>query len=174
MKKINHNHLKPNNYYTRLFIFFTIISLSLTFSLIGFTLENLDLFLLKFIVIFFLIMCIASFIEFFNHGDYMSPLEVFDIDNFFNNLLNDIKLEKTKYYINKYNYKTLKNFNTIFKSKKSFFLSSIKKQANTYELTFIDKNKFYKYFIFKFLIRDAISKMIIKKIKGKFKIISIN
>lgn len=175
MRKIHYNYLKPQNYYNRLLTFFLIIGLSLTIFLIKIEEETLETFLLKFIVIIFLIILMAVLIEFFYKGEYMNPLEVYDIEQFYLELLDITKKEDSiEKFFNKYDSKTKNKYKQIFLHKRKYFLSSIRKNKNTYELTIIDEKKLAEYFILKFLIRKAIHKLFIKELNTGLKIIRIN
>jgi purine-cytosine permease-like protein len=181
MKKIIFNYLKPQKYYLRLLNFFILISFSLVLTIISFNLnyilENFDLFLLKFIVIFFIILIISSIIEFlFYRGRYISPIEVYDLEYFFNDFKNDIKNKEInlldKYFL-KYNIKAKKNFFDKIKHH-NYYLSSIRKMNDEeYELIIIDEVRFLEFFLFRFLISVPIIKLYIKKINKEYKIIRI-
>jgi len=173
MKKIVYNYLKPQNYYNRLFTFFMIISISLTFALVGFDID-FEVFLLKFFVICFLLLAISVFVEMFNHGEYMSPIEVYDVEFFFNEFMMSVydgRRRRQLTFFNKYDHKSKKKFDNLFDKNKRYLLSTIIKHDKVYELTFINEKKMAEYFLFKFLIRRAIHRMEIRKIKNQFKIV---
>jgi hypothetical protein len=174
MRKIHYNYLKPQNYYNRLLTFFLIIGFSLTIFLIKLEEETMETFLLKFIVIVFLMILIAIAIEFFYTGEYMNPLEVYDLEHFFLEFLSKTeKKGEIEKFFNKYDSKTKSKFKKTFLHKRRYFLSSIRKNKNTYELTLIDEKKLAEYFILKFLVKKAIHKIFIKKLNEEFKIIRI-
>jgi len=174
MKKISNNYLKPQHYYNRLFFFFLLLSISLTitFNHADLSLISIDTYLLQTIIFFFLLMTISVFIEHFHKGDYISPIEVYDVEMFFKNFQKDLYKSELKNYIHKYDYKTKQNIeNIVLRKKVKFFLSTIRKESDVYELTIINEYKFFQYFLIKFLVKKAIHKLFIKKIKNEFKII---
>lgn len=176
MKRVIYNKLKPTNYYNHLFTFFGFMSIVLTLTLVGFTETfSIELFLLKFIVIFFLLLFISVAIEFLYKGEYIAPHTFYDLEIFFNEFLDEIhELGHFEKFFYKYDAKSKKRFNRIFKKHKiNFFLSSIRRHGNTFELSFIDEVKMMEFFFVKFLIKHGVHKMEIKKFNGKFKIIRL-
>lgn len=180
MKKLIFNYLKPQNYYFRLFIFFTIITLILAFSMGNFKLVDFDLFVLRFFLIYFLLLFIAVAIEFLHSGEYISPLKIYDLEFFFNSFLKDLKENKKhldiifENYFNKYDSKSKQILKKLFSSRyKIYFLSSIRKEKGVYILTFINKLTLFRYFFIRFFIKQGIHKAYIKEINHNFKIIRI-
>lgn len=175
-KRLFHNYLKPHHYYSRLFTFFMIVSVLLTLTLVQFTIESLDLFLLKVIVIMFLILVIAVVIEFFSGGEYMNPLEIYDLEYFYGNLFYDFLLQDKSFSQNFLKYTSLESrFIQTFSPKRRYFLSTIRKQGDgVYLLSVIDERKLFEYFFVKFLVRKAVHKLTVKKFKGGYKIIHIS
>lgn len=57
--------------------------------------------------------------------------------------------------------------------KKNFFLSSIRKNKNVYELTIIDEIKVLQFFIIKFFVKKGVHKLYVKQIDHEFKIIRL-
>lgn len=171
MRKISHNYLKPQHYYNRLFIFFAIISVSLTLSLNrGINWDYIDFFLLQVVVFFFLLMTISVIVEHFKKGEYMGPLEIYDVEHFFKKFQHSVYTGDIEKYIHKYDHKSKANLENVLNKKMKFFLSTIRKIDGVYELTIINEHKFYQYFIIKFLARKAIHKLYVKHEKGGFKI----
>lgn len=175
MRRISYNYLKPQHYYNRLFTFFSLISISLTFALVGFVIDDVELFILKTFLVFFLLIMFAVLIEFYTRGEYMSPLEVYDIENFYNNLASDYGSTRFehKHYFNKYDHKSKKKFFETFHGKDNYILSSIKKEGEVYTLSVIDIRKMLLFQFFRFLIRKAIHKVHVKKFKHSYKVIGI-
>ncbi len=178
MKKLIFNHLKPQHYYFRLFLFFLIISCILAFSMLEFNFVDFETFILRVVVIFFLLLFIAVAIEFTNSGDYLSPLEIYDLEGFFRNFLDEISNNKNldnifNIYFNKYDNKSKKILIKIFSRYKKYFLSSIKKENDIYIITFINEFTLFRYFFFRFLAKKGIHKIFVKIIKYEFKIIRI-
>ncbi len=172
MRKITHNYLKPQHYYNRLFIFFLIISITLTLTLNRWdlNLDFLDKYLLQATIFFFLLMTISVFIEQFHKGEYMGPLEVYDVENFFKKFQKAVYTNDVNKYLHKYDHKSKLNLEHILTKKTKFFLSTIRKIDNVYELTIINQHKFYQYFLIKFFAKKAIHKLYVKIEKGEFKI----
>lgn len=170
-----YNYLKPQHYYLHLFLFFSILSFSLTFSLFEMEKVSLDLFLFQFIIIFFLLIAISALVEHFYKGEYMGPLEIYDVESFFNDFLKYSQKEKifNDKYFNKYDSKSRQVFSELFKGHKIYFLSSIRKNQGVYEITFIDEIKFTLFFVIKFLIRHPIHKVYVQKNHNKYKIIRL-
>lgn len=119
-----------------------------------------------------LLFSIAVLVEFFYRGDYMSPLEVYDIEKFFNEFIEDVysKGDIDKYF-NKYDHRSKKEFQKIFGKKARYFLSTIRKVDNFYEVSVINERKMLEYYFIRFLGHGAVHKMHIRKVNGSFKII---
>ncbi|MCA9495607.1 MAG: hypothetical protein KC589_01585 [Nanoarchaeota archaeon] len=174
-RRLTHNYLRPQNYYNRLITFFLLISILLTFSLVRFTITSLDFFLFKIMVIFFLLVLIAVLVEFFYKGDYMSPLEVYDIEVFYNRICEDLNydLGDLDKYFNSYDLKTRKNFDKIFHKRKNYILSSISKRDNIYKIVLINNQKLLQFFFIRFFLGQTMHKLYVKKIKDDFKVIGV-
>lgn len=172
MRKITHNYLKPQHYYNRLFLFFVIISITLTLTLNRWKLNIslIDIYLLQATVFFFLLMAISVFVEHFKKGEYMGPLEIYDVEQFFRTFQRGVYSGDINKYLHKYDHKTKTNLEHVLNKKVKFFLSTIRKIDGVYELTIINEHKFYQYFIIKFLAKRAIHKLYVKLEKGEFKI----
>jgi len=166
--KLHNTYIKPQNYFNKLFIFFTLISLSLTLSLIGFDFSNMDIFMLKFVIIYFMLLSIAVFIEFYNLGDYMGPLEIFDVENFYLEFINNIKDANKLEFVHKYDYKSKKVLEKLQKENAKYFLSTIKKKKKMYEITFINQKKMAGFFIVKFLVKNPMHKAFVTRNKNGF------
>lgn len=175
IKKIHYNHLKPQNYYNRLLTFFLIIGFITTLTLVGFNLDNMELFLLKYIIILFLLLCVAVVIEFFYRSDYMNPIEIFEIESFFNVFRHNLRTDSIEFdnFFNKYDVKSKKVLEKMKKKKTRLLLSSIRKHGDVYEVTFFDERKMLEFYIVKFLAKGGVHKMFIKDIKGKLRIIRL-
>ena len=176
MRKLSYTYLKPQNYYNRLFTFFLIVAITLTITLAGFSLANIESFILKFVVISFLLLVFAVLIEFTQVGDYMTPLEIFDIESFANKFLYDVKLRNIDYdfYFLKYTPNVVKKFDFFTEKANSLVLSSIKKKDETYTLTFIDVNKMAAFHIAHFLAIKSLKRIHIKRYGSSYKIVHID
>lgn len=174
-RRLAHNYLRPQNYYNRLMTFFLLISILLTFSLVRFTITTLDFFLFKIFVIFFLLVLISVLVEFFYKGEYMSPLEVYDLEVFYNIVYEDINYNTSdlNHYFNSYDLKTRKKFDMVFHKKKKYILSSISKRDDIYQIVIINDMKLMQFFFVRFLLGKAMHKLFVKKVKGDFKIIGV-
>jgi hypothetical protein len=80
---------------------------------------------------------------------------------------NEIKLE----FFNKYDNKSIKNFDNLFRYKNFYFISSIIKKDNFYEITFIDFKGFSFFFIIRFLSKRSIHKAGLEVSKKKISIV---
>jgi hypothetical protein len=89
-KYIHYTHMKPQNYYNRLFLFFILISFSLTLVYYKLGIVNdFYTFLLRFILILLLILSLSAFLEYRIKSDYMGPLEVYDVEREFKRFLDE-------------------------------------------------------------------------------------
>ncbi len=176
-KSIFNIYTKPHYYYGRLIIFFLLISLILSFSLMFFQKNTVELFILKYFIILFLILTMSVFIEFFYKSEYISPYEITLLENFFRKFLldaysNSKDLESD--FFNKYDLKTKRKFKELFNTKNHYFLSSIRKDGQIYEITFINKTKMFEFFLLSFLrffIKDSIHRIFVRKINNHYKIV---
>ena len=174
-KRTNYNYTKPSNYYNHLLTFFAIISLTLTFSLVKFEIESIEIFFLKFIIIIFLLLFISVLIEFFYRSEYMNPIEIFKVENFSNKFLKSISKNKDyEKYFNKYDTKSKKKINKIFDKKSNFYLSSIRKHKKIYEVTIINEKNLLVFLISRFFGRTGVHKLFLENQGKKFKIIRFN
>jgi hypothetical protein len=111
-------------------------------------------------------MIISSIIEFFSSRSYyLNPIEVYEIEVFYNSFIEDFKNGKNldKYFY-KYNLKLKNYFKKNFLYDK-YFLSSVKKVSNnSYEISLVSEKKYLLYIFFRFLIKVPIYKMIIRKV----------
>ena len=174
-RRLTHNYLRPQNYYNRLITFFLIMSILLTFSLVRFTITTLDFFFFKILVIFFLLIMISVMVEYFYKGEYMSPLEIYDVEVFYNIVYEDMNFDTNdlNHYFNTYDLKTRKTFNKIFRKGRKYILSSISKRDGIYEIVIINDRKLLQFFFVRFLLGKAMHKLFVKKVKGDFKIIGV-
>ncbi|MFW5705095.1 MAG: hypothetical protein ACOCXG_04615 [Nanoarchaeota archaeon] len=176
MRKLNFNYLKPQHYYSRIMTLYMFIALSFTIFLVGFSFSNLDVFLLKFIIILFELICLAVLIEFFSRGEYMNPLEYYDVEFFFDEFIGKVmkNSESAKNYISKYNSKALKTAKKIFlNSNQRFCLSSVKKKGKYYHIIFFNEKKLFYFYFLKFLVYKPLHKIVVLRTNGKFKIVSL-
>lgn len=179
MRKLVYNYIKPQNYYNRLVTFFAFVSISLAFSLVGFRVDDLDIFLLKFLIIFFFLISFAALLEFYYSGDYMGPLEVYDVEYFYKNLILEFRTSKEfdfHKYFHKYNLKCKESFCKVYDNRKVYTLSSIRKLNGTYTITVINANRMpiFSIPLIRFIVaRGAIHKLYLKKFDNEFKIIKV-
>lgn len=174
-KKLHYIYLKPQNYYNRLFTFFLLIGFSLTFFLMNLVrIElSLELFLLHFISLVFLLLVFAVIIEYFYLGEYMTPHERLDIMIFINQLLENYEDKKhIDSFVNKYNHKTLKFLkNSLYGKKKRFVISNFRKVNSKIIVTLLDDRKVLTYFFIKFLSKKAVLTLYLHKEKNSYKVI---
>jgi len=147
MKKFLFVYRKPNKYYDRFISFLMILSFSLVLTINKFniSLNKLYFLLVQYIILFFILLFINIIIESFQKSEKMSPLEIYDIENFVKKVLKKIKTRDKSLLnkINEYNpsKKILKKY---IQKKKRFIISSIVKENNKYIVHLIDeKNGFY-------------------------------
>lgn len=175
MKRIHYNYLRPPFYYQRLFVFFLLLSALLSFQLIIFTQLSLADYFLIVIVVLLLFLTIGAFIEYLKKGEYMSPLEVYDVVGFIKELQyarkhNDSLDEFFLSYVKK----PKKVYSQFVNKKKKFTLSTIAKHNGFYEVTLLDEAKVVEYLFFRFFTKKATIHLRLKKVKGEFKIVSIS
>ncbi len=173
MKHISYNYFRPFFYFNRLFAFFIIISLSLTFMLMSLEEFSIEMFFLKFFIVFFMIMAIGVLVEFSSKGEYINPLDCYSVQGFVKSFLEVCELEgvnKAKNYLLKYDNKSKKFIQKNLHNRK-YFISTIKKEKKTFIVTLIDEKKFFEYFFIKFFVRKAIIKLYIHKKGNSFEII---
>ncbi len=175
MRHCSYTYLKPQNYYNHLLTFFLVISLSLTFSLLDFKIKNFETFFLKFFIILFLLFFISVLIEFFYKSEYMNPIEISKVEFFSNKFIKKIlTLKNCSKYFNKYDFKSKKKIKKIFNNKSNFFISSIRKHREIYEVTIINEKKMFIFLILRFFGKTGAHKLFLKEFKNSFKIVSIN
>ncbi len=163
--------IKPNNYYKHLFSFISLLSIILTFITLHFKISyNLFIYLTYY---FILLLILVTVIELFNKGEYLSPLETYDLCEFVEKLIDDIKIgsKKPLKFINKYN-PSYKKLQEIITKKEKLLLSNIKKSGDVYEITLLRENKVILYFLSSYLGFHSVYKLHIKKEKNRnFKIL---
>ncbi len=143
---------------------------------LGFALRegNINIFVIfvKIIIFLFLFLCLAAAIEFFQKGEYISPLTLYDLLGFTNLFLETAQKEKdiSKCFL-KYDNKSKNNFKKYFSKNQYYFISTIIKQGNVYKITLINEKKLFQYFFIKFFIKNAIHSLYVRKISGEYKII---
>ncbi len=178
MKKLHYVYLKPQHYYAHLFFFFVLAALILSFRIVyHYRKFDASIFLINFVVILFLLLLIAAFAEFFWRGEYMNPLEVYDVEKFFNAFMRYVysdRVEEVDTFFNKYDSKSKAKFEKVFSKNKKFLLSSIRKQGKIYEIVFIDQTRIMTYFLIRFLSKRAIHKMQVREVKGDLKIVWVS
>ena len=174
MRKISYNYIKPQNYYNHLLTFFTFVALSLTFSLVQFNIEYLEIFFLKFIIILFLILFVSVLIEFFYMSEYIGPIEIYNVEKFINRFLKKIHVKDHSKFFNKYDIKSKKKFEKIFNSKDDFFISSIRKHKQIYEITIINQRDEFLFIIARLFGRKGVHKLFLENHGKQFKIIRFN
>lgn len=174
-RKTSHIFVKPQNYYNHLLTFFFIISFVLTLTLsirLGFS--GLEIFLLQFFVILFLLLSIGVLIEFYNLGEYMNPLETYEIQHFIYSFLDTYHHKKSvEDYFNKYDAKTRKNLIKLLDRDRVYSLSSIRKYKRTYQVTLLDERKVFRYFLIHFFLGKIIYRVHIQKHNDSWKIIRV-
>lgn len=173
MRGVHFNYLRPPHYYSHLFTFILTLAviMSIGFQVKSFKFNFID-FLLKTIILIFLFLTLASIIELTQRGEYIRPLILYDILGFAENFLEKAQNEKTvDYFFLKYDYKSKKIFKKYFTSKQYYFISTVRKIGDSYRVTIINEKKLFQYFLVKFLIKDAIHTLDVKKIDDKYKIV---
>lgn len=174
MKNFLFIHRKPSHYYNKLISFLAILSFLLTFPLMGFKIElqNLDLFLAKFILLFLFLLFLSSLIEIKEKGEVLSSLEIYEIESFTREITEKIANgdKEILKYISKYNhsYNTLKN---AIEKKKKFTISTIRKEKNRYTVGLIDERKWILFFIIRYFIKDPIHYVTFLKEENKLRIV---
>ncbi len=172
-RRIHFNYLRPPHYYAHLFTFFTILALimSLSYQVSNGAFDFID-FVLKVIVLMFLFLSIASIIEYFQSGEYIKPLIMYDLIGFTNDFLESAKRgKKVNSYFHKYDTKSKVNFHKNFSKNQYYFISTIKRDKNNYKITIINEKKLFEYFFLKFLVRNAIHTLDVQYLDGSYKII---
>jgi len=170
MKKFTFVYRKPNNYYQRYLTFLLILSflLALTYNKFYINIYNLNYFFLEVLLYFFLLIFITIIIEYLEKGEYISPIELYEVEKFSNELLDMIKKGDfaALMYVHKSNpsYHILEKY---IKKRKKFVISSIIKSGKNYEINLIDVKKWIFFFIFKYLAFNSIHKVVLKKVKVK-------
>lgn len=167
VKKITHNYDKNKKYFNKLMIIMIIVSTIITLFLLKKNPVNTENFLLHLFIIMFLIMTISTILEYIQMGEYMNPLEIYEIKHFLKDFIHSSKYKQTfpKKYFNKYDSVSKKNFKKKFEKDKIYRLDKIKKHKDTYEVIFHKENNLN-------LFGRKI-KINIKKIKSKYKIIRL-
>ena len=147
--------------------------LTITLSLrLGF--GGLEVFLLQFFIILFLLLTIAAIVEFFYLGEYMNPMQTYEIQHFMYSFLDSLNhrnsLEK---YFNKYDVKTRQKIHKLLQRDRIYTLSSIRKHKHTYEITLLDEKKVFRYFFIHFFLGKIIYRVYIRKHDGDWKIVRV-
>lgn len=167
MRKINYGDLIDRSYFTRLFFFFVFISFILTYFLIKNN-DSLDLILLKFVVIVFLLMFFSVFLEMPKKSEYLSMIDSIDLRHFFRNFIRN----KGEGFVMKYDLKSQKNVKEIFKRGKNFEISTIQRKDDVFIISFY-KNSVKKNFISGFLLGFNLHKLYIKELSHEYVIIRV-
>ena len=108
-------------------------------------------------------------------SEYISPLTLYDITGFTQEFLKAAYKKKNyDHFFLKYSSNAKKVFEKNFSKKQHYFISTIRSESNTYEVTLINEEKLFQYFFFKFLGKFAIHKVRIQKVDDEFKIIHID
>jgi hypothetical protein len=171
-KKIHFNMFKAPKYFDILLVYFLVIVFFFTLFIIDFSYENANAFLIRYIIIFLLLITIASIMEFKNKSEYINPFESIEIERFFRDFLFDNN--RCNNFINKYNYKAKKQCKKVFRENKDYHLMSFRKNKDIYTIDFVEEKKGGDFFYFmKFLLRMNNHRIILKKDNDDFKIIRI-
>lgn len=127
------------------------------------------------IMLLFILLLIAVAVEYFQKGEYMSPVEIYDVEHFYNRLIRELSKGTLNPddFIHKYNSKAKAKFRKVFDSKKQHVLSSIRKKDDTYIITTIDAKRMMVFYFFRFFSRKAINKIHVKEENDEYKIIRI-
>lgn len=175
IRKLHYNYLKPQNYYNRLLTFFFIISFFMTLSLSRFNVDNLLLFFIKYFIVLFFLLFVAVLIEYFYRGEYMNPIEVFEVETFFNIFKNNFKTNSFDFdiFFSRNDFRSKGVLSKLRDRKTRLILSSIRKHGELYEVTFFDEKKMLEYYVIRFLARKGIHKMYIKEVRGQLRIIKL-
>ncbi|MCA9486709.1 hypothetical protein H6501_01295 [Candidatus Woesearchaeota archaeon] len=179
LRKLQYNYFKPQNYYLRLVTFFVLVASTSTITFILLAGKNLspELILLKFISILFLLLLVSVFLEYFLRGEYMGPLEIYDIENFTNEFLKKMyEGEQVSKYFLDFDQKSKKRIKSLLGKNRHYFISSISKREKTYQITLVHSSKFFVYLFFRFspLGKSALRRMVVRSVKGKLKIIYLH
>lgn len=166
-KKITHNYVKNQEYYNILIFILISVATLITIFLLKKNPINSQNFLLQIFILMFLIMTISTILEYIQVGEYMNPLEVYELKHFLKEFINHSTTKKTfsTKYFNKYDLKSKKNFEKKFEKNKIYRLDKIKKHNEIYEIIFHKENKLN--------IFGKRIKINIKKTKNKYKIIRL-
>ena len=174
MKRIHYNYLYPPFYFSRLFFFFIGLSVLLTLQLIFLTSFTSSDFLTLVIVLLFLLLSIGVLVEYSKKGEYMSPLEKYDVMGFVQELLESKRnREKLNDFFLRYTQKPKKSYEKLTSRNTYYMISTISKQGQYYEVTLLDQAQILRYFFIKFLSKKATLHLRISKIDGELKVISL-
>ena len=173
MKKIHYNYLRPPHYYSHLLTFISILAV---FMSIGFAIRNGEfnilVIIVKTIIFILLFLSLAAAIEFFEKGEYISPLVLYDILGFTNEFLHTAQQNNDiSHFFHKYDAKSKKNFKDNFSKRQYYFISTIKRSGDIYTVSLINEKKLFQYFFIKFFIKDAIHTLDLQVFNHNYKIV---
>lgn len=174
MKRLHYNYLRPPFYFSRLLVFFLILSSLLSFQLIYFTSLKVADFLTIVIFLLLLLLCVGSLVEFRRKGDYMSPLEMYDVMGFVHDMLDSKRRgNNLDEYFLRYTLKSKTAHRALLSKTRFYVISTISKQGEYYEVTLLDQAKVLGFLFVKFLSKRATLHLRIRKIEGEFKVVSL-
>ena len=172
MKRINYNYTKPPFYFIKLFLFFFSLSIVLSIQVIFLTPLTFNQFFEIILIVLFLILSIGTLIEFYHRGEYISPIELYDIIYYVNEFLRKrTNPDKFDSFFPKYINKNKKVYRMLHSKNHIFSVSTIKKSQDAYIVTLIDEGLLLGFFILRFISKRATIYLVIKKINGQYKII---
>lgn len=171
MRKLHYIYLKPQQYFGTLIVYFILISCCLSLVLTKFNSLSWNYFFLTTFLILFLLLTLSALFEIIKKSDYMSPLEIYDIQHFFNDFLNSIKkLEDMTVFFHKYDTKSKNRMTQLFRRDSKYVLNSITKKKDIYEITYFDADTICTHLFFNFFLNKTNHKMYVKKYKEGLKI----
>ncbi len=175
MRRLHYSYLRPPFYFFKLFVFFFFLSGLLSFQIgffLGFT--AIDFFYLS-IFLLFLLMLVGSVVEYFKRGEYMTPLEVYDVMGFVHDLL-DTKRSggDVEHFFLRYTKKPKLLLDLLLSKRKYYSISTICKRGEFYEVTLLDEAKVLGFFFVKFLSSKATLRLYIKEHNGSLRIVRIS
>lgn len=120
-------------------------------------------------------MLFGSVIEYFKRGEYMTPLEVYDVMGFVHDLL-DTKRSggDVGHFFLRYTKKPKVLLDLLLCKRKYYSISTICKRGDFYEVTLLDEAKVLGFFFVKFLSSQATLRLHIKEHGGSLMIVRIS
>lgn len=175
MKRLHYTYLRPPFYFFKLFLFFFFLSglLSLQLGLVlGFS--AIDFFYLG-IFLLFLLMLVGCVVEYFKRGEYMSPLEMYDVMGFVHDML-DTKHQggSIDNFFLRYTKKPKSLMQALVSKRRFYTISTICKKKDYYVVTLLDEAKVLGFFFVKFLSSQATVRLYIKEHDNCFKIVRLS